>query len=1306
MMKSKLLLMIFVFSFSVFAVQAQKKEKGIYDPGTPVPEKYQPDTRFDNMGYWRRMVKEGLVPVQPVVKVPAATKYSTKLHSRNVATEDSPDIPVTSESSTQSENSIFVDPSDNQHALNSNNSTSASGSVYGANDFKTDDGGDTWYGNLEGTGGENSGDPAVAISLDGRMYNGFIHSSGGQAVAYSEDNGDSWNSVLIADSPGGWSSLLDKNHLWIDNSPSSPYEGVVYSAWTNFGGTNDNEIEISRSEDGGVIWTQVQEISSEVNAGSHNQGVNLGTGPNGEVYAIWTIYDAWPGDENALAMARSFDGGITWETFRILEDIRGIRNTETSKNMRVNAFPSMDVDISNGANRGTIYITWPNIGVPGVNDGPDMDVYMIKSSDDGDTWSEPIKVNQDESGLGKEHYFPWISCDPVTGSLSVIYYDDRNVSSTEVEVFVSTSLDGGETWEDMRVSDVAFTPTPISGLATGYMGDYLGIDSYGGWTYPVWPDNRTGTVMTYVSPFLSGPPPNQPWIVYDSHEINDGSGNNNNQLDFDETLEFSVALKNMGDQPAEDVNVTISSESTFITFDDATENFGDFDVDEVVEIADAFGITVAPQVPDGTQLDFTLTAVDADDSTFVSGFSVEAHAPALSFVSMTVAETSGDMNGFLDAGEEGTISVVLSNPGDFAAEDLVANLSSNGSEITITNTVMSLGDLDAGEQTTALFNIIVGDDVTSGTAVVLPFEANSEYHSVAQEFTIKIGVIVEDWETNGFTSFNWNNNSSTPWETVTDVVYEGTSAAKSGAITHSETSELSIDYGVLADDVISFYYKTSTESGYDFLNFYIDGDLIAQWAGENDWQQAVYDVTAGEHTFAWIYSKDGSASSGSDAVWVDYIEFPAPLRTTAYAGADQDLCIDDVVELEGEATMADEVEWTTSGTGTFADATAMNTIYTPSAEDYTNGAVMLTLSVTGPTETVTSELTVTFYMPPTIAIGAESIAVCADASYEFIAATAENTAAVYWTTSGDGTFDDPNLLGAVYTPGEQDKINGMVDITLTGVGMATCDGVSEEIMLTINPLPSALIVTDTIENCANINFAFDIELQGTAPYQIALPSGDVTADADMYSFEGMFTETTNFKVLSLTDANGCTAMLTDSIMLNVLPILEVDLVEDTTICHNLEITLDITTEGATEYHWMPEDIYTPEITIDSTGIGFGTGIFVATVTAENGCVTQKEIAVTFEDCTGIAENTLNIGMNIFPNPSSGVFTLELNAEKKQEIAIRILNQEGKEVYAKQGISFKSTYSEEIDLRNLADGVYFLNIISEGRKITKKVIINK
>ncbi|MDC8002562.1 T9SS type A sorting domain-containing protein [Aureisphaera galaxeae] len=456
------------------------------------------DTKIDNWRYWKERAEMGLIPFNPDDPADPATYVGDQNRMM-----DGPDVVLISGgTTTQSENSVFVDPNNNQTALVSNNSTLGS-SVQGTNALFSFDGGATWTGGTGGAGGNNSGDPAAAISLGGTSYIGHIAPGFKQGVSISNDNGVTWSVSSVSAAAG----FLDKNHLWVDNSGASSFQGNVYSAWTNFGGANNNQIEISRSTNNGTTWSAPLNISGAVTAGSHNQGVNIQTGPNGEVYAVWAIYDSWPSRENAIGFSVSTDGGVTYSpATRIFNNIQGVRwqpgfpiANPHGKNMRSNSFPGMAVDISGGPNNGTIYVTWANVGVPGVNTGSDVSIYVMSSTDSGATWSTPLKVNTDPSG--NIQYFPWITCDPVNGNLSIIFYDDRNVGATEVEAWVADSTDGGLTWSDFRVSDVSFTPAPIPGLAGGYMGDYLGISANGGNVYPVWTDNRSGTVLTYTSPY-------------------------------------------------------------------------------------------------------------------------------------------------------------------------------------------------------------------------------------------------------------------------------------------------------------------------------------------------------------------------------------------------------------------------------------------------------------------------------------------------------------------------------------------------------------------------------------------------------------------------------------------------------------------------------------------------------------------------------------------------------------------------------------------------------------------------------------
>jgi len=451
----------------------------------------------DNVNLWINWAKRGLAPnFRTTGPFTPAKNQSSRIGASAASFVNSPDVAITN-GNEQTENSVFVNPNNLANAINSNNSKVAG--IYRTSAFSTFNTGASWSG-INSVEPNSYADPAVVIDNNNNWYVNYITQGLKQSVAKSINNGVSWTITQSADPGAGL--LADKNHFMVDNSITSQYQGYLYNAWTKFysAGADNQKVHINRSVDGGATWSANNNLSSAL--GSYlDQGVNIQTGPAGEVYVIWTAYPG-PGltDEKAIGFCKSTDGGATYSApVKAIDNTRGIRVTGCGKSMRANSFPSMCVDNSFGPNRGTIYIVWPNVGVPGINTGTDVDIYMIKSADGGGTWAAPIRVNTDPSGLGKKHYFSWITCDPKTGTLNVIFYDDRNVSSTEVEAWVATSCNGGANWIDFRVSDVAFTPNVGTG---GYFGDYLGISSYDNVVYPVWTDNRSGIALAYTSPFI------------------------------------------------------------------------------------------------------------------------------------------------------------------------------------------------------------------------------------------------------------------------------------------------------------------------------------------------------------------------------------------------------------------------------------------------------------------------------------------------------------------------------------------------------------------------------------------------------------------------------------------------------------------------------------------------------------------------------------------------------------------------------------------------------------------------------------
>ena len=449
------------------------------------------NTGIDNIIYWKNLADEGFVPYNPAVKMGDAKYKGSKIKSAVADFEDSPDVLILGGDNTQTENSIFASPNDASVVLNSNNSTDWDGSsvnnLYGTTGLRTSDFGENWTGNEQGTGTSYC-DPAAAISTNGRWFVGNIEDGDlHQSVAYSDDNGATWTTVRI-----GTATDLDKNHLWIDNSPASPYTGHIYSAWTDFG-SDPSHVQISTSTDNGATWSTPQTISNS----PFDHGVNIQTDADGRVFVVWAEYHNWPDPEDAIGMAISTDGGSTWSSpVDIITNIKGTRNNDPLGH-RAAAFPVMTVDL----NTNTLYVVWANYGVPGTNTGDWVNVYMIKSTDNGSSWSTPVQVSQSPNIDSTYSYMPWITCDQETGALAVVFLDNRNCSGNDVETWVAVSLDEGDTWEDFRVSDISWTTKGIPGLADGYMGDYIGISASGGYVYPVWSDDRDGTFRAYTSPF-------------------------------------------------------------------------------------------------------------------------------------------------------------------------------------------------------------------------------------------------------------------------------------------------------------------------------------------------------------------------------------------------------------------------------------------------------------------------------------------------------------------------------------------------------------------------------------------------------------------------------------------------------------------------------------------------------------------------------------------------------------------------------------------------------------------------------------
>jgi len=260
---------------------------------------------------------------------------------------------------------------------------------------------------------------------------------------------------------------------------------------------------------------------------------------------------------------------------------------------------------------------------------------------------------------------------------------------------------------------------------------------------------------------------------------------------------------------------------------------------------------------------------------------------------------------------------------------------------------------------------------------------------------------------------------------------------------------------VAVADSVSFYRKVSSESGYDFLKFFVNGVLKGQWSGSVSWGRVAYPVSTGDNILKWVYEKDGSVSTGSDCAWVDYIVLPAFLSVSA--GSNGLICEGETFTPAGNASNYTSVLWTTSGTGSFSNPGIINPVYTPGANDISAGSVILTITAQHSSYSLSDSLQLQI-SPMPIAYAGPDTDVCTGSVFVADSAIANHFSSVLWTTNGDGTFSHPAILNPTYTPGTTDLNNGSVILTLTANANAPCSSASDELTLLFVEMPGSASV--------------------------------------------------------------------------------------------------------------------------------------------------------------------------------------------------------------------------------------------------------
>jgi gliding motility-associated-like protein len=357
---------------------------------------------------------------------------------------------------------------------------------------------------------------------------------------------------------------------------------------------------------------------------------------------------------------------------------------------------------------------------------------------------------------------------------------------------------------------------------------------------------------------------------------------------------------------------------------------------------------------------------------------------------------------------------------------------------------------------------------------------------------------------------------------------------------------------------------------------------------------------------------NGSCASVSDVMTVGVQALPQ-----INAGADIVACTAEAVQLIANAVNAPSGTWTTSGTGSFLNADALTTLYTPSAADSTAGSVSLTITTTGvdPCNAVSDELVITFGGGLAAEAGTDVIACSTDPNIALNGAVAGTTTGI-WSTTGTGSFmPNATALNATYIPGPADFVIGDVSLILSTTNNQGCAAGRDTLVVSYHVPPTV----DAGASMLLCNGLEDVQLNGVAQNAGSVQwfttgTGSFSPAADVAN--AVYTPTANDSIvggvyLILTGyGTGTCGNTSDSLFIDIGPTRIANAGNDISLCADgnfWQLAGDVT--GVSGGQWTTT----------------GTGTFLPSPTALNATYVPSPTDMAFAQLQFVLTTTGNLG---------------------------------------------------------------------------------
>jgi len=324
-------------------------------------------------------------------------------------------------------------------------------------------------------------DPVLGSDAQGGIYYNSLTSDGTNyycKVFKSDNGGAAWNSG--ADAHGG-----DKQWMTIDNT-SGIGAGYIYSSWTSYYSSCSPGF-FTRSVDGGSFFEDCVEVDGNPYWGT------MTVGNEGELYIAGS--GGYGGAVVVKSTSAQYPGTILWD-FAVPVELDGyISSGESINPVGLVGQASIDVDRSNGPGRGNIYVL---SSVVRFYNTDSADVMFAKSTDGGQTWSAPHRINDDQSTMNYQ-WFGTMSVAP-NGRIDAIWLDTRDSSPGTLlsALYYSYSTDQGETWSPNEKLSDSFD-SRIGWPQQNKMGDYFDMESDETSAHLAWANTLNGEQDVYYS---------------------------------------------------------------------------------------------------------------------------------------------------------------------------------------------------------------------------------------------------------------------------------------------------------------------------------------------------------------------------------------------------------------------------------------------------------------------------------------------------------------------------------------------------------------------------------------------------------------------------------------------------------------------------------------------------------------------------------------------------------------------------------------------------------------------------------------